>query len=92
MPAKPLPARSPLCSSVTEVELVFRAAGGEAAAFEMLMRRHTQLVFGTGRSILVSDAETEEVARTPGSRSGAHWAGFVAMSVGPTSTHTCPRA
>lgn len=34
-----------------EADFVRRAVAGEAAAFEMLMRRHNQLVFRTARRI-----------------------------------------
>lgn len=42
-----------------EYDLIARAAQGEAAAFEVLMRRHNQLLFRTARAILQSDAEAE---------------------------------
>ena len=41
-------------------ELAQRAANGEAAAFETIMRRHNRLLFRTARSILKSDAEAED--------------------------------
>jgi RNA polymerase sigma-70 factor (ECF subfamily) len=43
--------------------LVSRAAAGDGAAFEVLMRRHNQLLFRTARSILKSDAEAEDVVQ-----------------------------
>lgn len=44
----------------TEAAQISRAAAGDAAAFEILMRRHNQLLFRTARSILKNDAEAED--------------------------------
>jgi RNA polymerase sigma-70 factor (ECF subfamily) len=44
----------------TDGELVARAAEGDGSAFELLMRRHNQLLFRTARSILRNDAEAED--------------------------------
>lgn len=44
-----------------DADLVARAAGGDAQAFEVIMRRHNRLLFRTARSILKSDAEAEDV-------------------------------
>lgn len=46
-----------------EVELVARAAAGDEAAFETIMRRHNQLLFRTARSILKSDEGAEEAVQ-----------------------------
>src|SRR5207237_2210517 len=43
-----------------DAELVRRAAGGEAAAFEALMRRYNRMLFRTARAILRDDAEAED--------------------------------
>lgn len=57
-------ARSTTAPTITpatpDVELVARAAQGDDEAFEAIMRRHNRLLFRTGRSILKSDAETED--------------------------------
>jgi len=45
---------------ITEAELVSRAAQGNEAAFETIMRRHNQRLFRTARSILKNDLEAEE--------------------------------
>lgn len=45
---------------LSDAELAGRAAGGDAAAFEAIMRRHNQLLFRTARSILKSDADAED--------------------------------
>ena len=44
-------------------ELAALAAAGDARAFEAIMRRHNRLLFRTARSILKSDAETEDVVQ-----------------------------
>lgn len=61
MPASPDPV-SPATRSA-EGDLVARAAQGDGAAFEALMRRYNQLMFRTARAILKSDAEAEEAAQ-----------------------------
>src|SRR3982751_6638754 len=43
-----------------DAELVRRAAGGEAAAFEVVMRRYNRMLFRTARAILRDDAEAED--------------------------------
>lgn len=49
-----------LSPETSERELVARAAAGDGAAFEVLMRRHNQLLFRTARSILRDDADAED--------------------------------
>ncbi|MCC6317748.1 MAG: RNA polymerase sigma factor [Gemmatimonadaceae bacterium] len=44
-----------------EAALVARAVNGEGAAFEVIMRRHNQLLFRTARSIVRNDTEAEDV-------------------------------
>ncbi len=44
----------------SDAELARRVAGGENAAFEMLMRRHNRTLFRTARAILRDDAEAED--------------------------------
>lgn len=46
--------------ALTDAELASRAARGDKSAFEVIMRRHNRLLFRTARSILKSDAETED--------------------------------
>lgn len=41
-------------------ELALRAAQGNPAAFELIMRRHNRLLFRTARSILRNDADAED--------------------------------
>jgi RNA polymerase sigma-70 factor (ECF subfamily) len=47
-------------AQTADVELAARAANGDEAAFETIMRRHNRLLFRTARSILKDDAETED--------------------------------
>ena len=52
--------RPALSAATTDFELAERAASGDDAAFECIMRRHNRLLFRTARSILKSDAEAED--------------------------------
>ena len=47
-------------AATTDTDLIERAARGDEVAFESIMRRHNRLLFRTARSILKSDAETED--------------------------------
>jgi RNA polymerase sigma-70 factor (ECF subfamily) len=49
-----------LSDSMADSDLAARAASGDDAAFERIMRRHNRLLFRTARSILKSDAEAED--------------------------------
>lgn len=53
-------ARTAVLAKTTDAELVEHAVNGDALAFECIMRRHNRLLFRTARSILKSDAETED--------------------------------
>jgi RNA polymerase sigma-70 factor, ECF subfamily len=55
---KPLPRAGSLDAS--DAELARRVAGGDQAAFEVLMRRHNRALFRTARAILRDDAEAED--------------------------------
>ena len=46
-----------------EPALLAQAAGGDARAFEALMRRHNRLMFRTARSVLRQDAESEDAVQ-----------------------------
>lgn len=50
-------------NDLTDSELVARAAAGDGVAFEVLMRRHNQLVFRTIRSMIPNDADAEDAAQ-----------------------------
>jgi RNA polymerase sigma-70 factor (ECF subfamily) len=47
-------------ADVPDAELARRAAAGEPAAFEALMRRHNRALFRTARAILRDDSEAED--------------------------------
>lgn len=57
------PVRLAVSANTPESELVSRAAAGDGAAFEVLMRRHNQLLFRTARSILKSDVDAEDAVQ-----------------------------
>jgi RNA polymerase sigma-70 factor (ECF subfamily) len=56
--SEPLPQSRSL--PAPDEELARRVAGGDQAAFEVLMRRHNQAMFRTARAILRDDAEAED--------------------------------
>jgi RNA polymerase sigma-70 factor (ECF subfamily) len=56
-------ASSRAAAATTDEELAERSVGGDMAAFEAIMRRHNRLLFRTVRSILRTDAESEEVVQ-----------------------------
>ncbi|MBE7420028.1 MAG: RNA polymerase sigma factor [Ideonella sp.] len=63
MSARTLPTPVPLSARTPEDELIARAAAGEGAAFEVLMRRHNRLLYRTARSILKDDVEAEDAVQ-----------------------------
>src|SRR5437667_9016690 len=48
---------------LTDPELARRIATGDRHAFELLMRRHNQMLYRTARSILRDDAEAEDAVQ-----------------------------
>lgn len=60
MPPTALPLTADADASASDAELAARAAQGDTQAFARIMRRHNQLLFRTARSILHSDADTED--------------------------------
>jgi len=68
----PLPKKA----ATTDAELAARAAAGDAAAFEAIMRRHNRLLFRTARSMLHSDAEAEDALQEAYLRAWRALAGF----------------
>lgn len=55
-----LAAPAAVSERTSDSELATRSANGDELAFECIMRRHNRLLFRTARSILKSDAETED--------------------------------
>jgi len=51
------------CSTLSDPELARRIAAGDQSAFELLMRRHNQMLYRTARSILKDDAEAEDAVQ-----------------------------
>src|SRR5258708_7988565 len=51
------------CGKLSDPELAQRIASGDRDAFELLMRRHNQILYRTARSILKDDAEAEDAAQ-----------------------------
>jgi len=60
MPSTQRLTQEPVTRDASEEDLVARAAGGDEAAFETIMRRYNRLLFRTARSIVKSDAEAED--------------------------------
>ncbi|OJY63520.1 MAG: RNA polymerase subunit sigma [Sphingobium sp. 66-54] len=69
-----------LPGSLSEPDLVARAAEGDEAAFEVIMRRHNQLLFRSARSIVRSDTEAEDVVQEAYLRAWRALSGYRAQS------------
>jgi len=63
MSARPRLAAAPQAAQTPEDEWIARAAAGDGAAFERLMRRHNRLLYRTARAILKDDAEAEDAVQ-----------------------------
>lgn len=63
MPIAPGTTQAPSPDGMPETELIARAAGGDGAAFETIMRRHNRLLFRTARSIVRDDDEAEDIVQ-----------------------------
>ena len=50
-------------STLSDPELALRITAGDQNAFELLMRRHNQMLYRTARSILKDDAEAEDAVQ-----------------------------
>ena len=48
---------------LTDLEMAQCIAAGDKSAFELLMRRHNQILYRTARSILKDDAEAEDAVQ-----------------------------
>lgn len=63
MQARQGQATNRLSNVMPEAELISRAAGGDGAAFEAIMRKYNQLLFRAARSIVRNDAEAEDIVQ-----------------------------
>jgi RNA polymerase sigma-70 factor (ECF subfamily) len=59
-PSPPVPAGAP---GLADHDLVERVRAGDAAAFELIMRRHNRRLFRLARSVLRNGAEAEDVVQ-----------------------------
>jgi RNA polymerase sigma-70 factor (ECF subfamily) len=59
----PVAARDIYMRDVPEPQLVERAAGGDHAAFEAIMRRNNRALYRAARSIVKDDTEAEEAVQ-----------------------------
>ena len=59
-------------SALSDAEVVERVKAGDAALFEILMRRHNQRVYRAARAILGNDAEAEDVMQEAYVRAYTH--------------------
>ena len=69
--------------SLSDVEVVARVRAGEIQLFELLMRRYNQRLFRAVRSVIVSDADAEDVLQEAWVRTFEHldqFAGKAAFS------------
>jgi RNA polymerase sigma-70 factor (ECF subfamily) len=65
-----------VASPTPDAEIVRRVRAGEAALFEVLMRRHNPLVYRTVRSFLRDEADVEDAMQQAYLRAFAHLAEF----------------
>jgi RNA polymerase sigma-70 factor, ECF subfamily len=60
------------CQSIPDAEIVDLVRAGETALYEMLMRRYNQRLYRVIRSVVVSDAEAEDVLQEAWVRAYEH--------------------
>lgn len=78
-----LPQSTAVLAAIDDTALVQRIRGGDAAAFELLMRRHNRRLYRVARSLLRDAAEAEDAlqeAYLAGFRSLAGFRGDAALS------------
>lgn len=68
------------CRSLSDAELVAGVLGGDAGLYEMLMRRYNQRLFRVVRSVVLDDAEAEDVLQEAWVRAYEHLAEFAGRS------------
>jgi len=62
--------------SLSDEEVVVRVLAGQTAMFEIVMRRHNQLLYRVARAILRNDGEAEDVMQDAYVRAYEHLAQF----------------
>jgi RNA polymerase sigma-70 factor (ECF subfamily) len=62
--------------ALADEDVVARVLAGETALFELIMRRHNQLLFRVARGVLKSDADAEDVVQQAYLQAYAHLAQF----------------
>ncbi|ACG76663.1 RNA polymerase sigma-70 factor,ECF subfamily [Phenylobacterium zucineum HLK1] len=67
---------APDMAALSEVELVGRARGGDAAAFRAIMQASNQRLFRTARSIVRDESEAEDVVQEAYAKAFQHLDGF----------------
>jgi RNA polymerase sigma-70 factor, ECF subfamily len=65
---------------LSDEEVVARVLAGDAAVFELLMRRHNQRLFRVARSVVGDDGEAEDVVQETYVRAYTHLARFEGRS------------
>src|SRR5579864_2667060 len=60
------------CQSLADAEVVARVRAGETGLYELLMRRYNQRLFRVIRSVVINDAEAEDVLQEAWVRAYEH--------------------
>ncbi len=68
------------CQAAPDAEIVQRVLDGDAAAYELLMRRHNQRLFRVIRSVIPDELEAEDVLQEAWVRAYEHLAQFEGRS------------
>jgi RNA polymerase sigma-70 factor (ECF subfamily) len=74
---EPRPISPPAAPGLADHDLVERVRAGDAAAFELIMRRHNRRLFRLARSVLRNGAEAEDVVQETYVRAFAKLDGFI---------------
>jgi RNA polymerase sigma-70 factor (ECF subfamily) len=80
MPTPQADPRSSLQSPLSDEEIVARVRAGDAALFEVLMRRHNQRLYRAVRSVVADEAEVEDVMQQAYLHAYTALGGFAGLS------------
>jgi len=72
------------CQSLADAEVVERVRAGETGLYELLMRRYNQRLFRVIRSVVINDAEAEDVLQEAWVRAYEHLDQFAGRASFPT--------